>query len=79
MGHVVKFCKEIRLKPLICRDFEPKLGSVEPKILEPVWGQLGVANSVLNILVSQISLNSSSVMTMRCQIKPTGMASVADW
>ncbi len=27
MGHVVKFCKEIRLKPLI-------LGSVEPEIFE---------------------------------------------
>jgi IS1 family transposase len=34
MGHVVKFCKQKRLKLLICRDFEAKVGSVEPKILE---------------------------------------------
>lgn len=63
---VVKFCKARQLKPLICRDFEPKIVSVEPEILEAVWRSLPVANSVLNILVSQISLNSSGVMTNRC-------------
>ncbi|MBW4635242.1 MAG: hypothetical protein KME30_26110 [Iphinoe sp. HA4291-MV1] len=36
MGHVVKFCKQKQLKTLICRDFEPQLGSVEPKILEAI-------------------------------------------
>ncbi|QFS50874.1 hypothetical protein GXM_10170 [Nostoc sphaeroides CCNUC1] len=36
MGHVVKFCQEIRLKALICRNFESKLGSVEPKFLEAI-------------------------------------------
>lgn len=36
-GQVVKFCKARQLKPLICRDFEPKIVSVEPEILEAVW------------------------------------------
>lgn len=37
MGHVVKFCQEKRLKPLI-------LGSVEPEIFEAIAQYLGKAN-----------------------------------
>jgi hypothetical protein len=36
--------------------------SVLPKVAETVWGQLRVANSVLNILMPQVVLNRSSVV-----------------
>jgi len=48
------------------------VGSVCPEILEAPWGQLSVANRILNVLVSQISLNRSGVMSFGSQVEPTG-------
>jgi hypothetical protein len=44
-----------------------------PEVLETIWGQLGVANRVLTVPVTQISLQCARVVAFISQREATGV------
>ncbi len=52
----------------------PRSGLVFPKPVEPIRCQLGVPDRVLDVFVSQVVLDRSSVVAVIRQLEPAGMA-----
>ena len=48
--------------------------SIPPKVLEPVGRHFGVSDGVLNVLVPEVVLQGSRVVTIIGQLEPTRMA-----
>ena len=47
--------------------------SVSPEIIEPVRIELGVFDSVLNVFVAQVVLDSVCILPLICKLVTTGM------
>jgi len=60
-------------KPALGTAYVLRAQLIPPKILEPRWRQLRVANRVLNILVPKMGLQGAGVVPLVGQGKPTGM------
>jgi len=63
----------------ICRSGVPTRGkhpesSVPPKVFEAVRCHFGVPNRVLDVLVPEVVLEGARVVTVICELEPTGVA-----
>jgi hypothetical protein len=50
------------------------ISSVTPEILEPGRRQLGVAHSMLDVLVPEVGLQRAGVVTIVRELEPAGVA-----
>src|SRR5262249_50073633 len=57
----------------------PSLRSAPPKVLEPVRRHLGVLDSVLDVLVPEVVLQSPCVVAIIGELKTTGMAQLSSY
>ena len=51
-----------------------EIRSAPPKVLEPVGRHFGVSDRVLDVLVPEVVLQGSRIVTIIGELKPAGMA-----